>query len=210
MACKPEASAHAEDKTTTGMGSLLRHCGRSAGDQHRQLYSLLPVDFSIDKSLQSESKGLFWADDNLIFKICVPSRAQPSVLEKREDDVIWLEVSHKSSFSTEGHLAVIAGVNASGEKEYIARVRGTDDKPRGFCCTVTEGATSVRYVDQSGQVRTSTCFEVAVLRYDPYFSEKTPRPPTGSDGTGHLHWRKLSARERMTYDMQIPVWSSMR
>ncbi|KAH8115986.1 hypothetical protein DFH11DRAFT_1583410 [Phellopilus nigrolimitatus] len=108
-----------------------------------------------------------------------------------------LEVPAGTAFRAAGHLPVLAGINAAGEREYVASVSPGDPanaqgngRVRSVWTTVVEGAQSVVYEDEEGAVHTTEHFWVLVLRYDTSAeTEARTRAVGGIDVTGQCHWR---------------------
>ena len=115
--------------------------------------------------------------------------------------VLWLEVPAGTSFSTVGHLPVLAGVNDLGEKEYLSSVvrnwsTGNPDNPDdvggNVYCTVTEGASTATFINDDGQVMQSDHFWVLVLRFETSAEIQEELEQIGGvDITGQCHWARV-------------------
>lgn len=117
-----------------------------------------------------------------------------------EDEVILLEVSSGQSFEPSGHYPVLAGINAQGEKEYVAAACRSATYP----CSATEGATSVtaHTFDGMGKYsqQTETHYYLLVLSNEPLATDTITAHPASCVAAGHLHWRKLTTKGKLQYD----------
>ena len=101
-----------------------------------------------------------------------------------------------------GHKPILANITDKGEREYIATVMYANGErsAKGVLFhafgTVTEGAATVDYLDESGTKFTADHFWVLVLRFDE--SEEAERKMSdegASDVTGSCYWQR-KARNR--------------
>ncbi|KAI5117846.1 hypothetical protein M0805_008118 [Coniferiporia weirii] len=108
-----------------------------------------------------------------------------------------LEVPAGGTFSAAGHVPILAGVNAAGEREYIASVyvderdsAGGVVRTRSAWTTVVDGSRSVLYEDEAG-VHMVQSFWVLVLRFDAgdETEVRTRIATRGLDVTGQCYWR---------------------
>lgn len=112
-------------------------------------------------------------------------------MQWKDGCILWLKYDSEQSFVAAGHLAILVHTNQKGTKEFLARVpsRRWDDY---LYTTVSEGASSVTFRDEGGELVRSDAFEVMVLRYDPEdilpFCE--PVPEDALDVTGPFYWTK--------------------
>ena len=109
-----------------------------------------------------------------------------------DNSILWIPFFGNDTFMRDDHYPVLAGIQKDGTELYITAV---SDNELGlqFLTTVANGASSVTYVDASGETRIADDFFVLVLRY-------TPRQPSpeGHDPTDPLSWREFFLREDPT------------
>jgi len=81
--------------------------------------------------------------------------------------ILWLQVhGAEHPFDSTGHFPVLAGYDTSGREIFVARAFCSDISWAEFCY-VCDGARSVSIIGEDGKRRTTSRFDVMVLRHDP-------------------------------------------
>lgn len=111
--------------------------------------------------------------------------------------ILLLEVHPGEVFRASGHRPILAYINNVGQKEYIATTMYANGErsAKGVLfhaySTVTDGAATVEFTDESGVKSTTDHFWVFVLRYDMGDAELETAPGI-SDITGCCFWQQKS------------------
>lgn len=120
----------------------------------------------------------------------------PDTLCGSQHLILALEVLPGETFTSSGHTPLLAGIDGSGRKEFAAAVMYFDEVESASTnilfnalTTVTEGASSVCYLDDSS-LHTTEHFWVFVLRYDTEADVEQKLLNAGMvDVTGHCYWK---------------------
>jgi len=111
-------------------------------------------------------------------------------------DTIWLRVyGDEHHFESTGHFPVRAGFDISGREIYVARISYSESGlrwPHWSETFVSDGACSVSFVGDDGKRRTTSRFDVMVLRHDPcdVMFSGMEIPEGAKFQTGPVYWTR--------------------
>ncbi|KLO08987.1 hypothetical protein SCHPADRAFT_944005 [Schizopora paradoxa] len=108
-------------------------------------------------------------------------------------DIAWLHVEgDKHPFDVTGHYPILAGYDASGKELYVARIFYSNNIQRWRHWSetyISDGARRVSFIGHDGKRRTTSRFDVMVLRHNPYDIDGRVIPEGAKLQTGPVYWK---------------------
>jgi len=151
--------------------------------------------FRSNDMLTPEEAGMHWDDQLLMYDSGGVKLA------------LWLRVDGvEHPFDATGHFPVLAGYDTSGREIFVARAFFGDTNQPKFCY-VCDGACSVSIVGKDGRGRTTSRFDVMVLRHDP--CDVGVEVPEGAKfQTGPVFWMRKEKRHSFLKESESKTHSS--